>query len=216
LALPIQGAVSAWLILFFNPNRYPVLPLLRSTIAMLDFAGFDDDLERTQSLPVLTTEMQLDETLERERAALLEIVELMRQNWAQAEEIERLQRRCDAAPAPDGTPFTRPVERRVRTEEKIFEVCAALKNTLSQVLGECQTRGVTLQCGASARHSLEDSCEALEQILCAPGFQAPAFSRADDHKALSQFAPMPQGKDAAPVRTRAARRLKVVRSGASS
>ncbi len=57
---------------------------------MINFTSdFYDDVERTQRLPVLTTEVQLDEALERERAALIQIVELMRQNFQQAIEIEQ-------------------------------------------------------------------------------------------------------------------------------
>jgi hypothetical protein len=66
------------------------------------------------------------------------------------------------------------MERHVTTEEMLFEVCGALKDTLSNVLGECRTRSLALNCGSAARRALEDSCYRLEQILSAPGFSAPA------------------------------------------
>ncbi len=106
---------------------------------MLDFTTYiDEDLERTQRLPVLTAEVQLDEAFQRERAERFEI------------------------------------EPHVTTEERLFEVCGALKDTLSKVLNECRTRSIALNCGSAASRALEDSCYRLEQILSAPGFSAPA------------------------------------------
>jgi hypothetical protein len=104
---------------------------------MLDFTtNIHEDLERTQRLPVLTAEVQLDEAFQRERAERFEIEELM-----------------------------------------LFEVCGALKDTLSKVLNECRTRSIALHCGSAASRMLEDSCYKLEQISSAPGFSAPSGTR---------------------------------------
>jgi hypothetical protein len=148
-------------------------PHWKQTADMIDFTDCNEDLEKTQQLPILTPDLQLDEALQRERAARIEIVELMRQNLRQANEIERLHNRHTGDLLPNASKFSSAVERNITTEEKLFEVCGALKDTLSNVLKECQTRNLSLNCGSSARRALEDSCEKLEQILSAPGFWAP-------------------------------------------
>jgi hypothetical protein len=141
---------------------------------MIDFStDFNDDLERTQRLPALTAQMQLDEALQRERAARMEIVELMRQNLRQAKEAEHLRARQI------GTRLTQTIERHVLTEEKLFEVCGALKDTLSMVLKECRTRRLALNCGGAARRAFDSSCHKLEEILSAPGFSASTIREAD-------------------------------------
>ena len=123
---------------------------------------FSDDIENTQRLPVLTAEVQLDEAMERERAARIQIVELMRQNLQQAQEIERLQG-CRVTPA---------TESNAAIEERLFEVCGALKDTLSMVLHECRMQSLPLKCTNTATRLLDASCDKLEQILSAPGFHA--------------------------------------------
>jgi len=131
---------------------------------MIDcISNFNDDLERTQPLPVLTADVRLEDALRRERSERIEIVELMRQNLQQVKDIEPL--------------FT--------TEERLFEVCGALKEALSKVLNECRTRGLTLNCGNAASRMLEDSCFDLERILSAPGFSAPT----DCHDDMAQEVP---------------------------
>jgi hypothetical protein len=123
---------------------------------MIDFTtDINEDLEKTQRLPVLSADAQLDEALRRERAVRIQIVELMRQNLQQAQELER----------------------HVTTEERLFEVCGAFKDTLSKVLRECRTRGLALHCEGTAHRALEDCCDTLEQILSDPGFSAPAGAR---------------------------------------
>jgi hypothetical protein len=113
---------------------------------MINFtADCNEDLERTQRLPVVTVEVQLDEALRRERAARIEIVELLRQNLQQA-----------------------------TTEERLFEVCGALRNALAKILDECQTRSVALRSARVAHEVLERCCDELEQVLSVPGFSAPA------------------------------------------
>ena len=131
---------------------------------MIDFiTDLTDDLEKTQRLPTLTAEVQLDDALQRERASRIEIVELLRQNLQQAKEIEHLRGKLAATPT---------LEAQATTEEKLFEVCGALKETLLAVLSECRTRNVALDCESSAGRVLEDSCDKLEHILSAPGFSA--------------------------------------------
>jgi hypothetical protein len=147
---------------------------------MIDcITNINEDLEKTQPLPVLTAEVQLDEALRRERAARIEIVELMRHNLQQAKEIEQLRGRHIGAPFPKALRFTQTIEPYLTTEERLFEVCGALKNTLSKVLNEGRMRGFALNCGNAASRMLEDSCFNLEQILSAPGFSAPTDCHAD-------------------------------------
>lgn len=143
---------------------------------MIDFTtSSNEDLEKTQRLPALTADAQLDEALQRERAAQIEIVELKRQNLRQAKEIEQLRERHI------GTlhRFTQTIERSVATEEGLFEACGALKDALSKVLGECRTQSLTLNCESAARRAFEDSCDKLERILSAPGFSPNTSCRAD-------------------------------------
>jgi hypothetical protein len=142
-------------------------------------ANINEDLERTQRLPVFTAEVQLGEALERERAERIEIVELMRQNLQQAKEIEQLRAWHVGVPSPHANRFGRLIEQYVTTEERLFVVCGALKDALSKVLSECGARKFALNCGRDAGRRLEDSCFELEQILRAPGFSAPAVRRAD-------------------------------------
>jgi hypothetical protein len=147
---------------------------------MIDFpADINEDLEKTQRLPVLSADVQLDEAFQRERAARIEIAELMRQNLRQAKEIEQLRGKHIDALLPHPQRFAPAIERQFTTEERLFEVCGALKDTLSKVLRECRTRSLALHCGSAARRALEDSCDKLEQILSAPGFHAPTADRAD-------------------------------------
>jgi hypothetical protein len=146
---------------------------------MIDFTDVNEDLEKTQHLPALTPDVELDEALKRERAARIEIVELMRQNFQQAQEIERLRSNDSEELSPRAHRFPHAIARHITTEERLFEVCGALKDTLSKVLRECRTRDLALQCENSARRALEDSCETLEEILSAPGFCAPRARHAD-------------------------------------
>jgi hypothetical protein len=147
---------------------------------MIDFpSDIDEDLEKTQRLPVLTADVQLDEALLRERAARIEIAELMRHNLRQAKEIEQLRGKRIGTLFPQPHRLPHALERQFTTEERLFEVCAALKDTLSKVLRECRTRNLALDCGSAARRALEDCCDKLEQILSAPGFHAPTAGRAD-------------------------------------
>jgi hypothetical protein len=142
---------------------------------MIDFAtDINEDLEKTQPLPVLTAELQIDEALQRKRAERIEIVELMRQNLQQAIEIEQLRSKRIGALFPHAQRFTHTIDPGVTTEERLFEVCGALKNALSKVLNECGARSFALNCGSAASRMLEDSCYELERILSAPGFFAPA------------------------------------------
>jgi hypothetical protein len=140
---------------------------------MIDcISNFNEDLEKTQPLPVLTAEVHLDEALRRERAARIEIVELIRRNLQQAKEIEQLRSKQTEASFSHAYQFTKTMEPHLTTEEGLFEVCGALKNTLSKILNECRMRGFALNCGNAASRMLEDSCFNLEQILSAPGFSA--------------------------------------------
>jgi hypothetical protein len=146
---------------------------------MIDLTtDINEDLEKTQRLPVLAADVQLDEALQRERAARLEILELMRQNLRQAKELEQLRGRHIGL-FPQAHQFTHTIEPHVTTEERLFEVCGVLKDTLSKVLNECRTRRFALDCGSAANRMLEDSCYKLEQILSAPGFSAPTACHAD-------------------------------------
>jgi hypothetical protein len=138
---------------------------------MIDFADGNEDFEKTQLLPALTPDVQLDEALRRERGSRIEIEELMRRNVQQAKEIEQLRGRIRVL-FPLARQFSHANERRVTAEEGLFEVCGALKDMLSKVMEECGTRGLALHCGNAARRTFEDSCDKLERILSAPGFSA--------------------------------------------
>jgi hypothetical protein len=153
---------------------------------MICSTDINEDFEKTQRLPVLTADVQIDEALQRERAARIEIVELLRQNLRQAKEIEQLRQRDIGTPFPQPHRDTQTIERHVTTEEQLFEVCGALKHTLSKVLTECRTRNLGLHCATTARRALDDSCDKLEQILSAPGFSAPTASPAD----IAQIVPV--------------------------
>ena len=147
---------------------------------MIDFpADTSEDLEKTQRLPVLTADVQLDEAFQQARSARIEIAELMRQNLQQAREIEQLRDEHIGALFPLSHRVTHTIERQATTEERLFEVCGALKDTLSMVLRECRMRSLPLSCGTAAGRALEDSCDKLEQILSAPGFHASTSDRAD-------------------------------------
>ena len=141
---------------------------------MIDFAAIDDDFETTQRLPLLTAEVQLDEVVQRECAARLEIVELMRQNLQQKKDLERLRSSRHEALLSRLHQLAGASDADANTEQALFEVCGALKEALWTVLDECQVHGIALDCGQAAAHALEESCSRLEQILCAPGFSAPA------------------------------------------
>lgn len=140
---------------------------------MFDSILIEDDLEKTQRLSVSTRDTQLEEGLKREQAARIEIVDLMRQNVRQAREIDELQRYRD-------TPFlrfshqrTHAIDRFLTTEQALFEVCGALKNSLMTMLSECQTQNLALKSSVTAARTLTDCCDRLEGILSDPGFSAP-------------------------------------------
>jgi len=141
---------------------------------MIDFADIDDDFERTQRLPLLTAEVQLDEVLQRECAARIEIVELMRQNLQQRKDLERLRSSRHEALFARLHQLAGASDADANTEQTLFEVCGALKESLWKVLDECQVRGIALDCGQAAGQALEHSCSRLDYILSAPGFCAPA------------------------------------------
>jgi hypothetical protein len=153
----------------------------------------NEDLEKTQRLPVLTADLQLDEALRRERAARTEIVELLRQNLRQAEEIEQLRGSNTGARSPQVHKVVHTIEQNVSTEERLFEVCGALKDTLSKVLKECRTRRLALKCENAARRALDDSCHKLEQILSAPGFSAATAC----HEDMEQDVPLTKASQTA-------------------
>ena len=145
---------------------------------MIDFTDVFEDLEKTQRLPVLTAETQLDEVLDQERAASAEMAELVRHNLQLMKDLARL--RCGhAAVAPQTPSFAGTIDRRVSTEEQLFEVCGALRDAFSKVLSECESRGLALHCGEAATRTFENSCEKFEQILSAHGFGALTAARAD-------------------------------------
>ena len=141
---------------------------------MIDFAASDDDFEKTQRLPLLTAEVQLDEVLQRENAARIEIVELRRLNLQQSRDMERLRSSRHEALSARLHQLAGASDADANTEQALFEVCGALKEALWTVLDECQVRGIALDCGQAAGHALEASCSRLESILCAPGFSPPA------------------------------------------
>jgi hypothetical protein len=141
---------------------------------MIDFADIEDDFEKTQRLPLLTAEIQLDEVLQRECAARSEIVELMRQNLQQRKDLERLRSSRHEALFATLHLLAGASDADANTEQTLFEVCGALKESLWKVLDECQMRGIALDCGDAASRTLENSCARLDHILSAPGFCASA------------------------------------------
>jgi hypothetical protein len=139
---------------------------------MMQFtADFDDDLEKTQSLLILPTPVQKDEPTQRERAALIEIENLTRENLQQARQIAQLRNDQMTWTALHSKPF-QAADLNFLTEARLFEVCAGLKHTLMKVLDECRTRRFVLSCGNTARNMLDDYCDELEEILSSPELAA--------------------------------------------
>lgn len=122
---------------------------------MIDSVAFDDDLERTQALPVLTPALLLDASL-----GLSQVT---------------LQRAAYAAGVPAETGECN--EGDFTTEGALFEVCGSLQDSLAAVLSECRARGFDLRCGNAARRALDTACDRLDRALSAPGFSGPDVGR---------------------------------------
>jgi hypothetical protein len=139
---------------------------------MMQFtADFDDDLEKTQNLPILISATQREELLRREHAEQNQIAELTRENLRQAKEIAQLRS--------DQKNTKQPAELDLLTEARFFEICGGLKDALTKVLDECRMRSVSLDCELTARHVLDNCCDELERILSGPEPALPAFVKID-------------------------------------
>ena len=144
---------------------------------MMQFtADFDDDLEKTQHLPILPTAAERERRSQRERAEQTEIAELTRKNLQQANEIAQ-------------SKTIPPTELDLLTEARFFEVCGGLKDALAKVLDECRTRDISLACEHTARHVLDNCCEELERILSGPELAPPAFVQIERRRSVAIRAP---------------------------
>jgi len=134
-------------------------------------ADFDDDLEKTQNLPILTSAVQRQELSQLERAERNEIAALTRKNLQQAREIAHLRSNQKKG--------GQPTELDLLTEARFFEVCGGLKDALAKVVDECKRRNFALDCAGTAHHVLDNCCDELERILSGPELSPPGYVQID-------------------------------------